>query len=335
MAENYADKTYRVISPSKSHFDWIKSIKQTFDPSRDGFSDPNWSLKLYQESGTNENCLVLRNENYDQELVLRSTTTNSNIFARLANGSIDEISSNGSITTLPNIISNERRLTSTQLSTVLLSANNANVGQTIWIASYADAIAIFISDSSGGYFSYGIHAGKIYAPDNESDQYLNIDGSGIILGVPSSTLLSSNAANGGWLEHTTSADGSANGRGGVVKIAQNTWSNSQFAPNTNQEFYSSVSNRLRLVPYTIGGSSVSPAAGQLGRTKYLRQINNSFAMAHLLLIPSEEVSSNQAWLSWSAKNGATAIEASTASASGQKSIMLWKKGPAELIDLTA
>jgi hypothetical protein len=345
MTENFADKTYRVIAASSSHFNLVKAIKETFDIMRPS-DDPNWYSKLYEESG-NDNCLVLRNETYDQEILIRSTTTSpSNIFVRLFKGQVDAITATGNVDTLPDVYTNERRLTSTALSTAALSAATW-MGQTLWIASYDDAISIFISDSSGAYFSHGIHAGKIFAPDNESDQYLNIDGSGLILGIPTSaTAYVTTTTNGGWLSFTNSGtDYYTNGRGGLIRIGENLWSNTQFAANDTLEFYSSVSNRLRLVPYTVGGATTggdlgASAAGQIGKTKYLRQINRDFATAHLLSIPSEDVSSDQAWLCWSSRHGLTtsvheaSITGTTGFTAGQKGVILWKKGSAEIIDLT-
>lgn len=333
IEENYADRTYRVIASSVSYFEWVKSLKETFDPGRSN-PDSNWQTSLYEEDFVNlNNCLVIRNENYNQELLIRSTNTNPNIYVRLAQGTIDEINAQGEITGAPSIITNERRLTSTAAANTTLTAKFTISGQTLWVASYKDAISIFISDSSGSYFVYGIHAGKIFAPDNSSDEELYIDGSGIILGVPSSTLIGDNGTSGGWLEHVSSSDNYTNGRGGVIRIGENTWSNSQFVNQINQEFFSSISNRLRLVPYTVGGSNIEPAAGQIGRTKYIRQVNNNFSMAHLVLIPSEDIVSNQAWLCWSTRT-ASATYQEASNSSGQKSIMLWKKGPATLIDLT-
>lgn len=310
--EHSASKIYKTSALNNSPLEIIKSIERIFI---DG-NDENWILKQSFVDGLN-GSLLLENKNNDSQIFIKTNYTPLNIeFGYSPNGGILQINESISDPDPSEIVgfSGMRRITGCAANNTEIDLlSNSGMGKVVWIASYFDTMTIFIETSSNpSYFKYGVHIGKIYSPDNSTDDGTFVDGSGIMIGIPSNVGAGTAQTTGNWLSYSNTF-----GLGSCIRIGENSWSNLTIINiTTNQE--NDLNNQyIRLVPYSVGGSivlnhNIGNKGGIIGRTKYIRQFRQT--LPHGVYVPSLSNLSNQAWLGWSI--GSTE----------SNQIILWKKG---------
>jgi hypothetical protein len=306
--ESAASATYRVEAASTGVNDLVAAIRAVFNNN----VDDNWDVESYNTDSGGGLLLRCKNQNSNDEqsqifIAANASPAKLNV-AYAPHGGITGITSTDISGSAPSGYSGLRQITGPISTATAMSS----YGTMIWIASYSDAITIFIGGTDESYFRYGAHIGKIFAPDNESDESIYIDGSGVVVGYASNISIGVGIANGHWLGYS-----GTDGLGSAVRIGQNIWSNMTVNAIVAAE-KSDADGRLRLAPFTVGGSIIaSPKGGMLGRTKYLREYKET--IPHLVTIPSNATDSNQSWIGWEFTAGTP-----------QPLIMLWKKGPATL-----
>jgi hypothetical protein len=190
--------------------------------------------------------------------------------------------------------------------------NFSGINSTLYLVCYEDAISILMPGAN--YIAFGAHVGKIYLPDNRSDLKIDIDGSGIIIGVPSVSIVARTAPTTittgfGWLETVNQV--ASQPFCSSIRIGSESWSTLKTVLDaTSSAFTKDVAGKTRLVPYSFAGN-VS-VAGEVGRSKYLRGYKT--ALPNLTLLESAANDSKQAWIGWSVSANGT-----------QKLLMLWCK----------
>lgn len=309
--ENAADAIYRIEAASTALNDIIAAINQVFTNQ----IDVNWEVQSYNTTEGASILLRCKNTNInDEQSQIFITSQSSPLklnFAFAPHGGITSITSTDIVGSAPVGYSGLRQITGPISAATAMSS----YGSTLWIASYTDTLTIFVGGTDESSFRYGAHIGKVFAPDNASDDGIYIDGSAIIVGFPTNTSVGNSITTGHWLGYHNT-----NGLGSSIKIGQNAWSNLTAQSITAAEKLD-ADGRLRLVPYSLGGSiSSSPTGGELGRTKYLREYKET--LPHLFMIPSNAADSNQAWIGWENTTGTP-----------QAQIMLWRKGSSTLVTL--
>ncbi len=309
--ENAADAIYRIEAASTTPADLLAAINRVFTNQ----VDANWEVQSYNTTSGASILLRCKNTNTDDEqsqifITSQSAPLKLN-FAFAPHGGISSITSTDIVGSAPAGYSGLKQITGPAAAATAMSS----YGSTVWLASYSDALTIFIGGTDESSFRYGAHIGKVFAPDNASDEGVYIDGSAIIVGFPTNTSVGTSITTGHWLGYHTT-----NGLGSSIRIGQNTWSNLTAQSIAAAEKLD-ADGRLRLVPYSLGGSiSASPTGGELGRTKYLREYKET--LPHLFMIPSNAADSNQAWIGWENTTGTS-----------QAQIMLWRKGSSTLVTL--
>jgi hypothetical protein len=306
--ESAADAVYRVEAASTGVNDLVAAIRAVFNNN----VDANWEVESYNTDTGAGLLLRCKNQNSNDEqsqifIAANASPAKLNI-AYAPHGGITSITSTDIGGSAPSGYSGLKQITGPIAAATAMSS----YGTTIWIASYSDAITIFIGGTNESFFRYGAHVGKVFAPDNESDESIYIDGSAVIVGFPTNTSVGASISTGHWLGYSTT-----NGLGSSIRIGQNSWSNLTAGAIVAAE-KADADGRLRLAPYYVGGSiSASPMGGILGRTKYLREYK--VTLPHLVLLPSNANDSNQAWIGWEFTAGTP-----------QAQIILWKKGSSTL-----
>lgn len=237
---------------------------------------------------------------YNSQIILKAASTTNIQIAYDPEGSINkDLNSNtwGIDANKSNSFSGFKNITGS-------TANWSNTNSTIYLTYYEDALTLFFPGVN--VISYAAHIGKIYLPDNRSDLKIGIDGSGIFIGQPSQSTASTSA--NAWIGTQSSAVNRE--VSSCIKISDTTWTTIRTFDATASQYTTDVAGKSRLVPYTISGNI--PAAGEVGRTKYLRAYKTQ--LPNLTLLESAVDNSKQAWIGWS-------VAANTP----QKCIMLWCK----------
>jgi hypothetical protein len=164
-----------------------------------------------------------------------------------------------------------------------------NVGTTIHLAEYPDAILVGFKHTTSNFWQQGFHAGKIYAPFNASDPAIYLDGFGIVSGIASIDISAANT----WMMTPSTNQSNI----GLTRIGQTTWSTA----STRTESIlgtadGGIGTRLVPVPYMFGNNSTSTLNSTVGFTKYLRKYKTS--SAHRTVLPSVGLS-DQAFMIFS------------------------------------
>lgn len=303
-SENHAN-SFKVTAASTSPVNMVNAIKAVFDYAAITVGiTQRWEV---QGSNTTDGVLLLKclkaNAKVNQadasvypQIIIKAAANNIQ-FGYDPKGQVvhTEASSAWGVTSKSNAFSGFRNISG--------NINNMSTYNTMmYIADYEDAITIFVTGLN--IMRYAAHVGRIYLPDNKSDIEIGVDGSGIIVGFPTVTV---STTTGHWLtpETTTSLE-----LGSAVRVGDTAWSTVATSDSTATAFTADAAGKVRLPPYTLRGSS--PAAGEVGRTKYLRAYKT--AMPHLSLLPSSDSNSKQAWLGYQNVSGTR-----------QKQLILWAK----------
>jgi hypothetical protein len=184
----------------------------------------------------------------------------------------------------------------------LTSARIAD-GQAVtgWIIELPDAITIVLKQSTAANWLYGIHAGKIFIPNDYSDYANFIDGSGLLAGSPS-FYNSTGKGHRWWFRsiNNTVKCGNNNYSSSKVRTGENVWATPYIVNSGNQNTASSnINEYARMSSFEVRAgnkgieSSESVAQGIVGTTKYLRK-----GPAGTLneVIDSQNASNNISWL---------------------------------------
>jgi len=301
--ENFAN-AFKVTAASTSTVDMVNAIKAIFDyASVTAGITARWQV---QGSNTTDGIILLKclkanakvnvsDPSIYPQIVIKAAASNIT-FGYDPKGQIDHTASSSvwGMSSQSDAFSGFRNISG---NAAVMSSYNS----TIYVADYEDAISVFVSGLN--IFRYGAHVGRIYLPDNKSDVEIGVDGSGVLVGFPTTTV---NTTTGHWLTPETTAASV----GSVIRVGDTAWSTVLTNDSTATTYTNDVNGKVRLAPYTLRGSS--PAAGEVGRTKYMRAYKT--ALPHLSLLPSNDADSKQAWMGYQNVSGTR-----------QKQLVLWAK----------
>lgn len=192
------------------------------------------------------------------------------------------------------------------------TANYSGTARTVYLASYEDAIAIFITSSIGG-FSVAVLVGKVLEPLDLSDVAANVGVDAMFIGAPS-TSQTTNVNPGNWLRASDSANWVAHAPClRVGDVFRPLWCLGNRVVDVTSPILAQLGTVERLLPYLAHEMSGVAAGGQAGASKYLRQWRNN--LPPFTRLASDDPTSQQAWLGYSVGSASAQIN----------QVVLWNK----------
>lgn len=184
------------------------------------------------------------------------------------------------------------------LTSVRIADNQAVTG---WVIELPDAITIALKANTTANWQYGVHAGKIINPVDESDYALGFDGSAILVGGPS-FYNSTDDGHRWWMRGIgdPNSEANVNIHSSRVRVGLNMAWATPYVVNSGIQAVApaSINGNIRFVPYEIragddGQDTVAKTQGLIGYTRYLRK---GTAGALNNVVDSPNSSNNISWL---------------------------------------